>query len=115
MKYVPFAILSIMGLYSHFTGIPFAAWVAGAGAACWAGILWHESSAQLDWQIRHYESALMASENNIRNLKLRLDNAEIQINEARNEASKALKAQDILAGQITDIDRRVQGNDPFGG
>jgi len=39
MKYVPFAILGIMGLYSHVSGYPVGFWVAGLVASIWGALL----------------------------------------------------------------------------
>jgi hypothetical protein len=42
MKYVPFVILGIIGIYSHVMGNPLGSYFAGLAAAVWAGVLFDD-------------------------------------------------------------------------
>ena len=104
-----------MGLYSHVSGYPVGFWVAGLVASIWGALLAEQYAEKQSWQIAQYETRLNGLNYALQMHQRKIDTLESQLVVAKVEQSKILKNQDVLAGQITDIDRRVQGNDPFGG
>lgn len=129
MKYVPFVILGILaalgcvgvGQWDRYVFKPdvltgFALFLM----AVWAGILYWVQTLELDEKafrqsqsLRNYISGLQGR---IYELEKSGPSTAKQINQLVGERLARLEKSTVICmEQITDLDRRVSGNDPFGG